>query len=419
MPAVSPEQVVIKRSFASRISERLRRATSGVRELPRRTKVIGGAAVLGLLLLGVLVAVVTSGPGETTITARFATAPGLFVNNQVDVLGIPVGKITQITPGPTYVTVVMQVPNSTPIPANADALIMAPQVVNDRYVQLNPGYTSGPKMQNGAVIPLSRTAVPISVDAIITSLDQLAKALGPNGANAHGALSDFFAGSAHAFGGNGAALHSTLTSLGKALGALSSNSPQLTALFDNLGNLSYVASQYTGTYQAFANDLAVVSTDLSSDDSDLGAALSNLQQALGALANFTQTNASALGNSVANLDAFAAAVAQKQTQLAEAYNDLPISLSNISAAIDPNAPGGGAALKARLDPMGPSAAFSKSVCGSALLRLLLLAIDQSQDKIPTVDLGCGVNGLLAALPTPPGSSSGPNLSLSAIVNGRP
>ncbi len=91
---------------------------------------------------------------------------------------------------------------------------MAPQVVNDRYVQLNPAYSGGPRMQDDAVIPLSRTAVPISVDEIVDSLDQLARALGPNGANAHGALSGFVASSAHAFGGDGAALHSTLISLG-------------------------------------------------------------------------------------------------------------------------------------------------------------------------------------------------------------
>ena len=158
---------------------------------------------------------------------------------------------------------------------------MAPQVVNDRYVQLNPAYSGGPNMAERRGDPESRTAVPISVDGIIDSLDDLAKALGPNGANAHGALSRLVASSAHAFGPNGAALHSTLDSLGSALGALSSKSPQLTALFDNLGNLSKVASQYTGTYQAFANDLAVVSTELASDDGDIGSALSNLQQALG------------------------------------------------------------------------------------------------------------------------------------------
>ena len=394
----------------------LRRAGAAARRLPRRTRVVVASVVAAALVGGGIVALVTGGAPQTTFSARFATAPGLYPGNFVDVLGMPVGKVTAVTPGPTYVTVAMSVPASVAVPAHVQALIMAPQVVNDRYVQLNPAYTGGPRLADHAVIPVGRTATPISVDGIIDSLDQLARALGPNGANAHGALSNFFAASAHAFGGNGAALHSTLTSLGSALGALSSRSPQLTQLFDNLGNLSHVASQYTATYQAFANDLSVVSTQLSSDDSDIGAALSNLQQALGALAQFATTNAAALGTSVTNLDAFANAVASKQTQLAQVYGALPKALNNLTQAVDAAAPGG-PALRARLDPIGDSAGFSQSVCGSALYRLLLLAIDRSQDKDPTVDLGCGVNGVLAGLPVPPGASSGPNLSLSALMGG--
>jgi len=383
-----------------------------------RLRIVAGVVVVAALVVAGFVVLFSSGPAEMNITAHFSTAPGLYTGNQVRILGMPVGTITKITPGPSYVTVVMQVPASTEIPAGAQALIMAPQVVNDRYVQLNPAYTGGPRMKNDTVIPVSRTAVPISVDGIIDSLDDLAKALGPNGANSHGALSAFIASSAHAFGPNGAALHSTLTSLGKALGALSSQGPQLTNLFDNLGNLSQVASQYTGTYQAFANDLAVVSTDLASDDGAIGGALSNLQQALGQLAEFIRTNGSALGTSVSNLDTFASAVASKQQQLAQVFQALPTALNNITAAYDPSAPGG-PALRARLDPVRNSAGFSKAVCGSALLRLLLLSVDQSQDTQKTLDLACGVNGLLAALPIPPGSTTGPNLSISALVGGAP
>lgn len=384
----------------------------------KRIPVWARVAAIFVLVFAIVIAgivdLAVSTPSETTITALFATAPGLYPGNQVKILGMPVGEVTKITPGPTYVTVQMEVPSSTPVPADAQALIMAPQVVNDRYVQLNPAYSGGPKMQSGAVIPVSKTAVPISVDGIIDSLDALSKALGPNGANAHGALSALVASAAHSFGPNGAALHSTLDSLGSALQALSSKSPELTALFDNLGNLSKVASQYTGTYQAFANDLAVVSTELASDDADIGSALSNLQQVLGTLAEFIRTNGAALGSSVKNLDAFVGAVAAKQKELTQVFTGLPVALDNITQAVDPSAPGG-TALRSRLDPMSGSAAFAKEVCGSALLRLLLLSVDSAQDKGNTVDLGCGVNGLLAALPSPPGASTGPDLSLSALL----
>ncbi len=118
------------------------------------------------------------------------------------------------------------------------------------------------------------------------------------------------------------------------------------------------------------------------------------------------------------LEAFAGAVASKQQQLAQVFGTLPTALDNLTEAFDPSAIGG-PALRSRLDPQGGSSAFSKSVCGSALLRLLLVSVDQAQDKDLTLDLGCGVNGLLAALPTPPMATAGPNLSLSALLAGQP
>ena len=384
-----------------------------MKRIPLLARAVVALVVVVAVLVAVVLAIVTGGTRQMHITANFATSPGLYVGNRVTILGMPVGHVTKVMSGPTYVTVQMEIPASMKVPANAQALIMAPNVVSDRYVQLNPAYSGGPTMPDHAVIPLSQTAVPESVDDLIDSLDDLAVALGPKGANANGALSGLVASAAKALGGNGAALHSTLLNLGGAFGALSSQGSDLTSLFDNLGNLSHVASQFTGTYQAFANDLAVVSTDLASDDTSLGSALANLQQALGALAAFIHNNGAALGSSVANLSTFAGAVAKQQTALEQVFGVLPVALQNLDNAFDPQTH----ALRARFDPVTGSAGFSTQVCGNPVLRLLLVAIDPSQDKDPTVDLACGVNGLLAALPSPPGASPGPSLSLGALVGG--
>jgi phospholipid/cholesterol/gamma-HCH transport system substrate-binding protein len=406
---------------------------------PRSLVVVVAVVVVGLLSGGIY-ALVSGGGRETKITANFLTTPGLYVGNAVRILGMPVGQITKITARGTYVTVQMEIPASQKVPADATAEIMAPNVVNDRFVQLDPPYTGGPTMPNGGLIPASRTFVPISVDEIIDSLNQLAVALGPNGANAHGALQGLIAAAARAFGNNGAALNSTITNLGKGFGALSSQGPDLTNLFDGLGHLSAVASQYSGQYQSFASELAAVSTELASDDSLLGPALANLQQALGALAGFIRSNGSALGGSLANLSQFAGAVAQKQAQLEQVFGVLPVALQNVENAYDPV----NHALKARYDPLlntenDPSAGcspgtpgsrgctanpttdsdgFNQDVCGNALLRVGILALDPSQDPIKAIDLGCGVGGLLIALPSPPGATIGPNLSLSALVGGQ-
>jgi virulence factor Mce-like protein len=292
---------------------------------------------------------------------------------------------------------------------------MAPNIINDRFVQLSPPYTGGPAMPDHGSIPESRTAVPVSVDQVIDSLNQFALALGPSGANQHGALSNLLHAAAVAFGPNGSALHSTLDNLGQLFGSLSSKGPDLTDLLDNLGNLSMVATQYTGTYESFTKDLSDVSGILSSDGSDLGSALSNLQQFLGQLANFIRNNASTFGSSVHNLNVFAGAVAKEQAQMEQVWGILPVALENLNNAIDPAT----GALRARVDEVGNSNALVQSVCGDPFLHLLPLVFAPQKDKKDaTLDLDCGLEGLLTALPTPPGASTGPNMSLSAIVGGK-
>ena len=212
-----------------------------MRRISSRVRLVVAGVVAALVVSGIAFALTSGGESTITISARFATAPGLFVGNQVKILGMRVGSVSSVTPGPTYVTVQMVIPSSTKIPSDAQAFIMAPNIINDRFVQLNPPYTGGPTMPNHGLIPESRTAVPVSVDEVIDSLNQFALALGPSGANQHGALSNLLHSAAVAFGPNGSALHSTLLDLGQLFGSLSSQGPDLTDLFDNLGNLSKVA----------------------------------------------------------------------------------------------------------------------------------------------------------------------------------
>ena len=96
----------------------------------------------------------------------------------------------------------------------------------------------------------------------------------------------------------------------------------------------------------------------------------------------------------------------------QAWGILPVALQNINNAIDPAT----GALRARVDEVSNSAALVQSVCGDPFLHLLpLVFAPQNDKKDASLDLGCGLQGLLTALPIPPGASTGPNMSLSAII----
>ncbi len=394
--------------------------------MTRRQRVVAGiAAVVVIAILALAFSALTSGPRSITITADFAEAPGLFVGNHVDILGIPVGSVTSIRPQPNRVLITMRLPASVAVPQTATASLMAPDVVNDRYIQLSPAYSGGPKLADHAHLALASTRVPVTPDEIISILDGLVRALGPNGANKNGALSDLLHNLAQSFQSTGPDFKATVVNLSQALGALASNNPSnVTDILNNLGKLTQGMADNTTSYQSFANDLAAVSGSLAADNSDIGQALSSLQTVLGQLASFLQTNQTALGTSITNLQTFASTLAQQQQQLAQTYNVAPLALQNLHYAIDPNntqgCPAGQAtcpAIRARFDPVANSKNLVNQVCGNQLYRGLIIATNPSQATM--LDLDCAVNGSLSALTVPPGASNGPTLDLSALLRGAP
>lgn len=386
----------------------------------RRSRPWMAIAVIVLIVAGAFGAVVVAagGPPTRPISARFTEAPGLFAGNDVDVLGIQIGKVTAIHPGPGYVTVDMQVDRSVKLPADTSAVLMAPEVVSDRFVQLGPAYTSGPILADHAVIPLSRTAIPQTVDAVINTLNQLALQLGPEGANKNGALSALVHQLAVQIGPNGSDFHAAVVNFSQALAGLSANSPALAGTLNNLGQLSQALANHSADYRSFATSLAAVSQILANDRLDISATVQSLQTLFANLTSFIDADGAHLGASISNLKVFAGALASEQAALAQAYDLAPLSLQNLDNAVNKNAPGG-PAIVGRYDAVASTPTLFNQVCGSAALRFLVILATGTQNnpltKADTTDTLCGIGNALVALNPPPGAPSGPNLSLAALV----
>lgn len=387
----------------SRLPVRVSRTTATLLVMALILAAIGGAA-----------AVIGFGGGPTkTISARFSEAPGLYPGNHVEVLGITVGSVTGVHPSPGYVTVTMSVQAGLKLPRAVGAELVAPEVVSDRFVQLTPAYTGGPQAAPGTVIPTGRTVIPLNVDQILSTLDQLVTALGPNGANKNGDLSQLLTELADVLGGEGPAINGTVNGLGQALGGLANDGPQLTQLLDRLGTFTQAAASDDSSYQAFAGALAQVSGELSGDDADIGAALHTLQLALGQLATFLQNNRGNLGSAAASLSTFAHQLAVEQQQLTQVIGTAPLTLQNLAAAVDPGAPGG-PALKGRYDANAGTPALQQQVCGNALLRLLIVTTGQSHPS--TWDVACGFASAIDSLGSAPGAT-GPALTIAGLAGG--
>ena len=112
----------------------------------------------------------------------FSSTVGLYPGDEVRVVGVPVGKIDSIQPRADDVKVTMSVSDDVRVPAEARAIIVSPNLVAARFIQLTPAYdvaTGGPTLADGATIGLDRTGVPVEWDEVKDELTKLSASWDP------------------------------------------------------------------------------------------------------------------------------------------------------------------------------------------------------------------------------------------------
>jgi phospholipid/cholesterol/gamma-HCH transport system substrate-binding protein len=296
---------------------------------------IGGAVavVVAAVVAGALY--FFPGIGKTTITAQFPSTTGLYAGDDVRVLGVKVGSIESIDPNGTGATVVMNVDRSVDIPADAKAVIVAPNLVAARFVQLTPVYDGGDAMSDGAEIPVERTAVPVEWDEIKTELTRLSDALGPEGAADQGSLGRFIDTAGENLDGNGEALRNTLREVSDTMKLLSDGR---TDLFGTVRNLQAFVSALSASNEQivqFGGRLASVSSLLADTSDELGTALTDLDLALGDVQRFVSENGDALNEQVGRLADATTTLVEKRPQLEQVLHVAPNALANFNNIYSP------------------------------------------------------------------------------------
>ncbi|MGW5716587.1 MCE family protein [Amycolatopsis sp. NPDC003865] len=296
----------------------------------------GQALTRGFTIAIVLALVVAGGiwwtlkdAGRNHLTAYFAGAVGLYEGNSVRMLGVDMGTVTKIQPMGNQVKVEFEYDRSVAVPADAKALIVAPSLVSDRYVQLAPAYTGGPRISDGAVIGLDRTEVPLEVDQLAASLAKVSETLGPNGVNKEGSLSNLLNTAAANVDGNGQALHDTITKLGQAAGTLAGNKDDLFSTVENLGKFSQTLADSDKQVRGFESQLADVSGYLASEKDNLAATVQQLGTTLTSVQSFIDQNHERLKSNVDKLAGITKVLVDQRSSLAEILDVAPVGLSNL------------------------------------------------------------------------------------------
>ncbi|MDX6218819.1 MAG: phospholipid/cholesterol/gamma-HCH transport system substrate-binding protein [Frankiales bacterium] len=304
---------------------------------PIRTRLLALTAVLGLSSMAAGCGIF-GGSNQKHFSAEFSRAIGVYKHSDVRVLGVRIGEVTKITPEGDRVKIDMSYDASYKIPAGAKAVILAPSIVSDRYVQLTPVYSSGPTLPDGAQLTLGsgRTAEPVELDEIYKNIDTLNQALGPHGANSKGALSDLLKVGANNLRGNGKALNSTVTGLSQAVKTLSDSRGDLFTTIANLQTFTTTIAQNDSIVAQFNQDLAAVAAQLNGERNDLATAIKTLASALGEVASFVKENSSNLTANISNLKTVTQVLVKEKAALREFLDTAPTALSNLQLAYNPS-----------------------------------------------------------------------------------
>ncbi|WP_322857581.1 virulence factor Mce family protein [Mycobacterium shigaense] len=290
-------------------------------------------ALVAVLVGGVYV--LSSQANSRKIVGYFASAVGLYPGDQVRVIGVPVGTIDSIEPRPSDVKITMTVTKDVKIPKDARAVIMSPNLVAARFIQLAPAYTGGAVLPDGASIDLPRTAVPVEWDEVKEALTQLAVSLGPTGGSSQGPLGAAINQAADTFDGKGQSFHNALQELSQVAGRLGGSRSDIFGTVKNLQVLVNALSSSNDQIVQFAGNVASVSQVLADSSRHLDNTLGTLNQALSDVRGFLHENNSTLIETVNQLNDFTKTLSDQSENIEQVLHVAGPGIANFYNIYDP------------------------------------------------------------------------------------
>jgi phospholipid/cholesterol/gamma-HCH transport system substrate-binding protein len=302
-----------------------------------RNAKIGMAIVLVLILTaGIGVVWRSAGRGSrTNVVAYFDNSNGIFVGDEVRILGVPVGKIDKIEPQPQRVKISFWFDDKYKVPADANAAILSPSLVTSRAIQLTPAYTGGQAMRNNAVIPRDHTAVPVEWDDFRAQLEKLTEYLQPTEPGGVSTLGAFVNTTADNLRGQGANIRDTIIKLSQAFSVLGDHSGDIFSTIRNLSILVSALQSSTDLMRQLNRNLASVTALLADDPTKVGHAISDLNTVAADVTSFVADNREALGTTSDKLASVTKALYDSLDDVKQALHVAPTAFQNFTNIYDP------------------------------------------------------------------------------------
>ncbi|MFL0286163.1 MCE family protein [Mycobacterium sp. SMC-21] len=300
------------------------------------TRLLVVAAVLALVVGGGYFAVQAfQRASRNEVVGYFQNTNQLFSGDDVLIQGVPVGKVEKIEPGPEKVKVTFWIDDKYKVPADAKAVILSPQLVTGRAIQLIPPYRGGATLRGGAVIPLDRTAVPVEWDQVRTQLQRVADLLKPDQPGGVSTLGGFINTAADNLRGQGASIRESVIRLSQAVSILGDHSNDLFSTFKNLSILVSALQDSTGLLERLNTNLAEVTGLVADDPNKVGQALHDMSAVADDARSFVADNKEAVGTASDKLASVSTAIVGSLDDIKQVLHVTPTALADLNNIYEP------------------------------------------------------------------------------------
>ena len=263
------------------------------------------------------------------VTGYFANSNGLFVGDEVRILGVPVGKIDKIEPQVQRVKIDVLVRRQV---SGARRRQRGDPGAFARHRARHPvdarSTPAGRKWQDGAVIPEERTAVPVEWDDFRVQLQRLTQTLQPDQPGGVSSLGSLINTAADNLRGEGANIRDTLIKLSQAFSALGDHSTDLFGTFKNLSTLVSALQDSTDLMRQLNQNLAAVTGLLANNPNEVGSAVDNLNAVIGDVKDFVAENRETLGTTSDKLASVTTALNQSLDDIKQTLHIAPTLFQN-------------------------------------------------------------------------------------------
>ena len=270
----------------------------------RNAKTWVAVALALLLVAGVAVLFRTSNTiNRTNVVGYFQNSNGIYVGDDVRILGVNVGRIDKIEPQPNQVKI-------------------------SRALQLTPVFTGGPVMADNAVIPRERTVVPVEYDTFRQQLERLAVQLQPTEPGGVSPLGSFINTTAENLRGQGVNIRDTVIKLSQAFSALGDHSTDIFSTVKNLSILVSALQDSTTLMRQLNQNLATVTGVLADDPDEIAHAVRDFNAVVGEVQSFVADNRESLGTTSDKLAGVTQALTDSLDDVKQFLHVAPNTLQN-------------------------------------------------------------------------------------------